>query len=298
MKDLSVIIVSYNTKKITRQCLEKLINNLKTTSKIDSEIIVIDNGSKDSSKEMLKKMEKKIKKTKINFKLVLNNKNVGYAKANNQGIAVADGKYILFLNSDVFIENVNFEDLVYYLNKNKNIGALTVKVKLPNGKLDWACHRGFPSLWAAFTYFTKLEFLFRSFPFLSKIFGQYHLTHLDLNTVHEIDSPSGAFYLTRKDILEKVGGFDTRFFMYGEDLDLSYRIKKLNYKIIYYPIFSVIHLKYQSGMKKKSKTSRKKTKEYFYQAMKIFYEKYFSKDTNPLINKLVNFVINLKKKWN
>lgn len=292
MKDLSIIIVSYNTKEITKKCLNALKKSLYITPKVRSEIIVVDNGSTDSSVSMLKKF----KNSQIPIKTIFNSKNVGFAKANNEGLAVSEGKYILFLNSDVIIEDVNFEDLIYYMNKNPEVGVLTVRVRLPNGKIDMASHRGFPTLWNAFTYLTKLESLLKNVPKLSKIFCGYHLTYYDLNTIHEIDSPSGAFYFTRKSILDKVSGFDTKFFMYGEDLDLSYRIKKLGYKIMYYPLFTVLHLKYQSGIKKKNKFLQQKTKKYFYEAMKTFYDKHFSAKNGKLINKLVHFFINLKQK--
>lgn len=290
MKHLSVIILSHNTKKITKNCLNTLIKSLNNTPSLKSEIIIVDNGSTDSSVTMLKKF-----KTKgIKLKKIFNSENVGFAKGNNEGLALAEGKYILFLNSDVLINDVNFEDLIYYLNKNPEVGVLTVRVILPDGKIDMASHRGFPTLWSSLAYFTKLEALFKRVPKLSKIFGGYHLTHFDLNTVHEIDSPSGAFYLTRKLILDKIGGFDTKFFIYGEDLDLSYRIKKLGYKIIYYPLFTVTHLKYQSGLK--SQTKRKKIKKHFYQAMKIFYDKHFAVKNGRITNKLVHFFIDLKEK--
>lgn len=292
MKDLSVIIISYNTKEITKKCLDLLIKSFHQTPDLKSEIIIVDNHSNDGSAALIKKVDDK----KITIKKIFNSTNVGFAKANNEALTIADGKYILFLNSDVLIDDVNFEDLVYYMNKNPEVGVLTVKVKLPNGKIDPASHRGFPNLWNSFTYFTKLESIFKKVPKLSKIFGGYHLTHFDLNTIHEIDSPSGAFYFTRKSILDQVGGFDTRFFMYGEDLDLSYRIKKLGYKVIYYPLFSVTHLKYQSGLKKRDRKFKNRTKKYFYEAMKIFYDKHFSKKNGKLINKITHFFINLKEK--
>jgi len=293
MKDLSIIIVSFNTKSLTQQCLDSLIKSLRQTPNVTVEIIVIDNGSNDGSVELLKKYAKKYPSL---LSVIYNSQNAGFARANNEALAIAQAKYILFLNSDVTVNEVNFEDLVYYLNQNDNVGVLTVKVILPSGKLDWACHRGMPTIWRSLTYFSKLELLFSKIPKLRKYFGGYHLKHLDLNTIHEIDSPSGAFYLTRKSILDKTGGFDTRFFMYGEDLDLSYRIKKLGYKVIYYPLFSVIHYKYQSGLKRGIKSTEFKTKDHFYEAMKVFYDKHASADRPRILSKIVFLLINIKKK--
>lgn len=292
MKDLSVIIVSYNTKEITKKSINILIRSLQLSPKIRTEVIVVDNNSDDGSAEMLKQ----IKSPNIESRIILNGENLGFAKANNEALAVAEGKYVLFLNSDVLIQDVNFEDLIYYMEKNPEVGVLTVRVRLPNGKVDMASHRGFPTVWSSFAYFTKLEAIFKKVPKLSKFLGGYHLTHLDLNTIHEIDSPSGAFYFTRKSVLNKAHGFDTKFFMYGEDLDLSFRIKKLGYKIVYYPLFTVIHLKYQSGFKKGIKKTKSKTKHHFYQAMKIFYDKHFSHKNGKFLNNLVHFFISIKEK--
>lgn len=295
MIDLSILIVSYNTKETTKQCLERLINELKQNERVRSEIIVIDNRSKDGSVEAMKSYKLKIKNHHVKFKIIESKENIGFGRANNEGLAIAEGKYILFLNSDVFIQNINFEDLLYYMDKNPEVGALTVQVKLPSGKIDMASHRGFPTIWRSLTYFTKGEQLFAKLPYLSLLFGGYHLLHLDLNTIHEVEAISGAFFLTRKSILDQTGGFDTRFFMYGEDIDLCHQILMIGYKIMYYPLFTVLHLKYQSGMKRKEKKIKSKTVEYFYHSMRLFYDKHMAQKNGVLLNHLVYFLIHLKK---
>lgn len=295
MRDLSIIIVSYNTSEITRQCIEKTIEELKKTPSVKAEIIVVDNNSADESVKVLKTFEK-LHHPNLQLKLIVNSENVGFAKANNEALAVAIGKNILFLNSDVIIDSVNFEDLLYYLDKNPEVGALTVRVMLPTGRIDWASHRGNPTLWRSFTYFSKLEQTLGKLPKFANLFGGYHLTHLNLDTIHEIDSPSGAFYLTRKSILDKTGGFDTRFFMYGEDLDLSHRIKKMGFKIVYYPLFNVTHLKYKSGIKNAEKSVAGRTKNHFYEAMRLFYDKHSAQKNWAIVNKIVYFFISLKEK--
>lgn len=302
MKYLTIIIVSYNTKNTTKKCLDRLANCLSKHPKVSSEIIVVDNASSDSSVTMLtnyQKMiasDKSVKKNNISFKLILNSDNLGFGQANNLAITTASGKYILFLNSDVFVDALNFEDLLYYMDKNPDVGGLTVKVVLPNKKVDLASHRGFPTLWRSFTYFSGLEKLFTKVPKLSNVFGGYHLLHLGFDSIHEIDSPTAAFYLTRKKILDKMGGFDTAFFMYGEDLDLSYRIKEAGYKIIYYPLYSVLHLKYQSGLRRGLKKTERKTKQYFYDSMKIFYDKHYADKNAKILNNIAYFLIDLKRK--
>ena len=298
MIDLSIIIVSYNTKNITRQCLVALQKSLKKSPKIKTEIIIVDNASTDGSVTFLKKFQETSSKsqTKTNIQVINNRVNVGFGKANNQGVKKAQGTYILFLNSDVIADSVNFSQLLDYMQKDTDIGVLTVKVKLPHGSIDPASHRGFPTIWRSFCYYAGLKSLFKKIPILSRVFGGYHLTHLDLKKIHEIDSPTAAFYLTKKDIFDDVGGFDESFFMYGEDLDLSYRIKKEGYKIIYYPLYSVLHLKYQSGLQHEEDGIKKLTKKYFYDAMKIFYDKHYGPKNNFLVNKFIHLAIECKKR--
>ena len=293
MNKLSIIIVSYNTKEILEKCLRSLTANLHKYT-FESEVIIVDNSSIDGSQSQISKIKEQNQNLKI--KTIFNKENMGYGKANNQGIKIAQGEFILFLNSDVVVGDVNFKKVINYFDSNKKIGVLTTQVVLANGEIDPACHRGFPNPWRAFCYYIKLEKIFGKFPILNRIFGGYHLTYLNLETIHEIDSPSGAFYLTKKTILDKVGIFDEKFFMYGEDLDLSFRIKETGYKVIYYPDEKVIHYKYQSGLEAKDNKTKSKTKEYFYQVMKIFYKKHYEKKYPKVINSLVDLVINFMNK--
>ncbi|HLD26758.1 MAG TPA: glycosyltransferase family 2 protein [Patescibacteria group bacterium] len=296
MIDLSILIVSYNTKETTIKCIQKLTQALQQSKHIAVEIIVIDNNSTDGSIEEIKSQKLKVKSHHIQFKIIENEENVGFGRANNEGLAIAEGKYVLFLNSDVFVQDLNFEDILYYMNNNPQVGALTVQITLPNGKRDMASHRGYPTVWRSFTYFFKLEHIFGEIPYLSQLFGGYHLRHLDLNSIHEVEAISGAFFLTRKNITDQTKGFDLRFFMYGEDIDLCYQIIQMGYKIIYYPLFNVLHLKYQSGLKKKGEKTKSKTKEFFYDSMRLFYDKHMAQKNGTLLNHLVYLFIHLKKK--
>ncbi|MCX7955709.1 MAG: glycosyltransferase family 2 protein [Patescibacteria group bacterium] len=287
---LSIIIVSYNTKNILKKNLFYLKKNLKKYP-INYEIIIVDNNSKDGTINFLKKELVKWKELKTIFL----NKNIGYVKANNLAFKKTKGKYILYLNSDVFIKELDFNDLIFLMENYKNIGALTVKIVLQNGKIDPASHRGFPNLWNSFSYFFGLEKIFLKIPFLNKIFGGYHLIHLNINEIHEIDLPTGAFFLSRKEIIKKIGGFDEDYFAYGEDIEMAWQIKKLGYKIIYYPLWQVTHIKSMSGLKKDDEFIRKKTKYYFYDSMIIFYKKHYALKYPFFINYLVYFFINFKK---
>lgn len=290
-KDLSVVIVSYNTKDLTLQCIGKLQTTLSKSS-LDTEIIIVDNNSEDDSSQALGKIA-----DNEDIKVIYNTSNGGYGKANNQGLALAKGRYVLFLNSDVIVPEEAFLDsLIKEMDSHPLYGALTVSVLLPTGGIDPASHRGFPTVWRSFCYYTGLEKITARIPLLNQIFGGYHLTSLPLTIKHEIDSPTGAFFLLRKDLLDVLQGFDESFFMYGEDIDLAYRIKRLGYLIIYDPTYSVLHLKYQSGMKKTNNALiQKKTHDYFYESMTIFYKKHYEKRYPELISSLVYMAINWKK---
>ena len=290
MIDLSIIIVSFNTASITHKCLASLKRNLKKYP-LDYQVIVVDNGSKDDSVQMLQKLAVDWK----NLKVVLAKKNLGFGKGNNLGVANSKGKYILYLNSDAIVTDIDFRDLINLFKIQRDLGALTVKVVLGNGEIDPASHRGFPTLWRSFTYFLGMERIFKSTFFLNKIFGGYHLINLNLKEVHEIDVATGAFLLTRKDIVDKIGGFDKDYFAYGEDIEICWQIKKLGYKIIYYPLWQVLHLKSMSGLKKRDERVKKKTSFYFYDSMKIFYKKHYAQNNFWLVSKFVYLAIDLKR---
>jgi len=290
MTPLSIIIVSFNTKEITKKSLLSLKKNF-IKYPLEYEVVVIDNASQDGSLEMLQDLEKNW----TNLQVFLSNKNIGYGKGNNLGLEKCRGKYILYLNSDAIVSDIDFRDIIKVLEIQDNIGALTVKVMLPTGDIDPASHRGLPTLWRSLTYFLGLEKLFFNMPLLNKIFGGYHLVDLNLNNIHEIDVPTGAFLFTRREILDKIGGFDRDYFAYGEDIEMAFQIKKLGYKIIYYPLWKVLHIKSVSGLKKNDLTIRKKTSAHFYDSMKIFYKKHYAQDHNWLVNKLVYLAIDIKR---
>ena len=292
MKDLSVIVVSCNTKDLTYQCISKLQRALRLDS-LSFEIIIVDNASTDGTGEKLASLV-----DNDTIKLIRNTTNEGYGKANNKGLVVAGGAYVLFLNSDVFVPEQPFlSRVVAAMEKHPLWGALTVRVQFPTGAIDPASHRGFPTVWRSFCYFSKLERITAHIPLLNRMFGGYHLTHLPLNKQHEIDSPTGAFFLTRRGIVEALQGFDEHFFMYGEYLDLSFRIKRMGYSILYDPTYTVLHLKYQSGIKNTNNTAlRSQTRNYFYESMLIFYKKHYEPIYPQWISRLVYFAIEQKRK--
>lgn len=268
--DLSVIILSYNTKELLKQCLESIIHN--TKYEIQIEIIVVDNGSNDGSQEMVKKEFSKVI-------LIENKENLGYAKGNNVGLKYARGNYILFLNSDTEVFEGALEKALEFMQQNKEVGALSPKTLLASGKMDPDCHRGFPTPWASITYFFGLEKLFPK----SNFFGQYHKFYLDLDKNHEIDAGAGAFMIIPREIIDKVGIWDESYFFYGEDLDFFYRIKKAGYKVMFYAPPLLKHYKgASSGLRSESRLIAKNSKENRIRvakasvnAMEIFYKKFY-----------------------
>lgn len=278
-KKLSIIIVTFNDGEYLMNCL----SNLSKMDDIASDIWVVDNASTDGSIDEAK--------TKFpDFKYTVNSENLGFSKANNMALKKVNSEFILLLNADTKIEKGVLGGVVNFLENNPDVGAVTPKIVLPNGKIDMTAHRGFPTPWASFKYyFLKDDSL-------------YHLTDQDISKTHEVDAITGAFFMTRKSVLESVGYLDESFFMYGEDIELCFRIKKAGYKIMYLPEYEVLHYKgVSSGLKKHSqdittadKETRRKALNAFYGAMKIFYKKHMEKKYPSVVNWLVYFGIDLK----
>lgn len=227
--ELSIVILNYNTKELLADCLTSV---KRYESEVPFEVIVSDNGSDDGSVEMVKK--------KFPWVSLIEGENVGFSKGNNRTKNYVRGKMVLFLNPDTVVNKEVFKKTVEYLRAHQNVGALSCKLVLSDGSLDKDTRRSFPTPWVTFTHLVlRLD---RIFP-KSKIFGRYWYGFISENKVHEVDALQGAFFLTWKRILDKVGWFDEGYFFDGEDMDLSWQIKKAGYKLVYYPKVSVGHLK-------------------------------------------------------
>ena len=209
---LSIIIVNYNVKHFFEQCLCSV---QKAIAGIAAEVIVIDNNSADNSIDFLKPLFPGVY-------FISNKENIGFAKACNQGLKFAKGKYILFLNPDTIVPEDCFQKCISFLNPIPDAGALGIKMLDGRGSFLKESKRSFPS---PVTSLYKLFGFSKLFP-RSKIFSKYHLGHLNENENHEVDVLAGAFLMVKKEVLEKTGSFDEIFFMYGEDVDLSYRIQE------------------------------------------------------------------------
>ncbi len=265
---LSVIIVNYNVKYFLEQCL----CSVKTACRnIDAEIFVIDNNSTDGSSAFLEP-----KFPEVNF--IWNSGNMGFAKANNQALSVARGDYILFLNPDTIVPEDCFEKCIGFFKANPNTGALGVHMIDGTGNFLKESKRSYPS---PLTSLYKLTGLTRMFP-RSKTLAKYYLGNLSENENHEVDVLAGAFMMAPKTVLATTGGFDEMFFMYAEDIDLSYRIQKAGFANFYFSETSIIHFKGESTQKGSLHYVRM-----FYKAMGLFVKKHYSTGRAGIFNILI-----------
>ena len=255
--DLSVIIVNYNVKHFLEQCLTSVFRSLKG---LKGEVIVVDNNSADGSNSMI------IEKFS-NVKLIKNSYNAGFSVANNQGIKIARGKYILLLNPDTIVSEETFSKCYEFMESNPDAGAAGVKMIDGKGKFLPESKRGLPTPITAFYRLSGLSSLFPQ----SKHFNRYYLGHLSSEKIHKIEVLTGAFMFIRREVFESIGHLDESFFMYGEDIDFSYRIIESGFNIYYLPRPTIIHFKGES--------TRKSEINYvinFYRSMITFVKKHFS----------------------
>ncbi len=269
---LSIVIVNYNVRYFLEQCL---LSVKRAIAGIDAEVFVVDNASADGSEEMMQQ--------KFPFvKIIANQINVGFSKANNQAIEKATGEYVLLLNPDTVVAEDTFEKCITFMDAHKDAGAVGVRMIDGKGNFLPESKRGLPTPSVAFY---KTFGLAKLFP-KAKTFGKYHLGFLNEHETNEVEILSGAFMLMRKSVLDKTGPLDESFFMYGEDIDLSYRIVKSGYKNFYFPTTTIIHYKGEST--KKGSLNYVKV---FYNAMLIFARKHFSGNQSGFFSLLINFAI-------
>lgn len=273
--DLSIIILNYNTCELTLKALSSVYAS---RTGYQFEVILIDNASSDSSVE-------KIREGFPQIRLIENQENVGFAKANNQGMRIATGRYVLLLNSDTIVQTDTLEIMVRFMDENPDVGASGCKVILPDGSLDKACRRGFPTPSASFYYVFGISKLFPHVP----RFNQYQLGHLNPDEEYPIDCLVGAFMLVRRKAIDEVGMLDEQFFMYGEDVDWCYRIKQAGWTNYYYPKTHIIHYKGASSRKRPLKIVYE-----FHRAMYLFHRKHFRSRYSLPTNLLVYGGIGLK----
>lgn len=253
---LSVIIVNYNVRYFLQQCLTSV---QKAMQGMDGEIFVVDNCSSDDSLSMLSQRFPQVR-------VLANRDNPGFARANNQAIALSSGQYVLLLNPDTLVAEDALRLAVGYMEAHPDCGGLGVKMTDGRGRFLRESKRGLPTPMVSFFKAFGLSALFPQ----SRLFGRYHLGFLDENEIHEVDILAGAFMMMRREALDKVGLLDEAFFMYGEDIDLSYRLLSGGYRNVYFPVSRILHYKGEST--KKGSLNYLKV---FYQAMIIFARKHY-----------------------
>jgi GT2 family glycosyltransferase len=272
--DLSIVIVPYKSKDDIRTALHAVFNS-KTS--YTYEVVVIDNDSQDGTVDIIK--QEFLTKPEIAQKItLLENTNEGFGKGNNRGINLAKGEYTLLLNPDTQLGVDTIQVMLDFMKSNPEVGIATCKLMKANGDLDWACRRSFPDPWVSFFRLSGLSKLFPK----SKTLAAYNLTYKSIDEETEIDSCVGAFMLISPVCLEKIKGFDTDYYMYGEDLDLCYRAKLAGFKVWYYPMTTTMHFKGQSSRKES-----KRSLYAFHDAMWIFYKKHLYQKYPRLFSVLV-----------
>ncbi len=271
---LSVIIVNYNVKYFLEQAL---LSVRRAGRNISLEVWVVDNNSVDDSVTMVREKFPEVK-------VIANEGNPGFSIANNQAIRQAQGEYILLLNPDTVVEEDTFEKCIAFMDERPKVGGLGVRMIDGSGGFLPESKRGFPTPWVAFAKTFGLSKLFPGSP----VFNHYHLGYLDENETHEVEVLAGAFMWLRRTVLDEIGLLDETFFMYGEDIDLSYRIVKAGYQNYYFPATTIIHYKGEST--KKGSLNYVRT---FYKAMIIFAQKHLGKQAGLFVL-MLRFAIYLR----
>lgn len=266
--DITVVIVNYNVRPFLDHCLQSV---LRASKGLNVQVIVVDNASQDASAEMVHQRYPQVT-------LIVNDENVGFGRANNQAFQIAEGEAVLILNPDSFVQEDTLKILIKRIKADENIGAIGPKIILPDGRFEPRSMRGFPTPWAAFSYLSGLSTLFHK----SRFFSRYLLTYLDREQEQDVEALSGCCMMVRRSLLNDLGGFDPDYFMYGEDLDLCYRIRLKGYRIKYDPATRIVHFKGES-----TKRSDIDHRYHFQKAMRLFVEKNLSTNVSAAAKSII-----------
>ena len=296
---LSVIILNFNSGNFLAKCLQSIFSSrLKNTT----QIIIIDNASTDNSLKTARALLNRNKK--ISKKFLRLKKNIGFSAGNNRGVRLinSNSDYILFLNPDTTVSKNTLQQTIDFFDQHPPATAMTCKIILARtARLQPECHRGFPTPWRAFCYFSGLTRLFPK----SKIFAGYFLGHLDKNKIHPIEACVGSFLAIRRQAGKAIGWWNEKYFFYGEDLDLCYRLHQKNHQLFFNPHCHIKHYQgISSGIKSQtqkistaSRTTRIKAARASTQAMRIFYQDHLLAKYPPSIRPLIMGGIKLLEKY-
>ncbi len=276
--DISFIITPWNCKDLLQATLKSIFSS---QTKFSYEVIIYDHGSTDGSLEMVE--------SEFPQATLIRGGDVGFAAANNEGLKISTGRYVVLLNADTKISSDTIETMVSYMDSNPKIGVATGKLVLAvSGKLDKACRRSFPTPWVSFTRFSGLSKLFPK----SKLFNQYNLGYLSEDEPSEIDSCVGAFQMMRRETMNEIGMLDDSFYMYGEDIDWCYRAKQKGWQVWYYPKTTILHYKgFLSGKAGGKKKHNPRPTWEFHRAMILFYYKHYVHKYPRILTWLVQVAI-------
>jgi N-acetylglucosaminyl-diphospho-decaprenol L-rhamnosyltransferase len=275
---VGAIVTSYNTRDLLRDCLR----SLNAQVGVDGlSVWVVDSASRDGSPEM-------VRREFPDVRLIALPKNVLYVRLNNVGLrdlmaAEPRPRNVLLLNGDTELAPGTLAHLLRVLEEYPDVGAVGPRLALPNGEIDWACRRGFPSPSTSFFHMSGLARLFPR----SRLFGRYRLTFLDERAVADVDSLVGAFMLVRTEVLQRVGLFDEAFLMYGEDLDLARRIREAGWRVLYDGRIDVLH------HKRASSKQNPRARVHFWHAMQVFFRKHYAEGTPKPLRLLIECAIGL-----
>ena len=255
--ELSIVIVNFNTKEDLTNCLKSIFASKQI---IDFEVWLVDNNSSDGSSQLVERMFP-------NVRLIKNNENAGFSRANNLALKQIENPFVLLLNPDTIVQDHVFDKTIAFLKANDDAGMVSCKLVKADGTLDLACRRSFPS---AFDGFCRAVGLSKLFPH-SRLFARYNLTYLPEDRVSEVDAVNGAFMMVKQEAIKEVGLLDEDYFMYMEDMDWCFRFKKKSWKIYYAPDSTTVHLKGQAGKKNSSRMIAE-----FFKSMELFCLKNYS----------------------
>jgi len=273
--DVSIVITSYQTRDLLADCLKSVYES---EGALKFEVFVVDNNSSDGTVPLVREQFPLVN-------LLVNEENLGFSKANNRALRETQGRYLLLLNPDTRLRLTTLQDVTDTMDQKPDVGLAGVKLVRPDGNMDDACRRGFPTPLNSFTKFMRLD---RAFP-KSRVLGGYNLTWRDPDGEYEVDAVVGAFMFMRREILEDVGLLDESFFMFGEDLDWCYRIKRRNWKVLYLGSQEILHVKGASV-----RQNPREMNAHFHRAMYIFHRKHLNRRYPFFVNWLVQAGIGVR----